>query len=154
MRRVVWLLVSLGFLSCATVKNYLEPGEGEAVYSHSVSIDQANIRSRLLVFVNEKYHSGKAVVQTDDPGLFIGNGRIYLQDVGVLGNTADMEMTFIVKYQDRSYSVKWIVKEIIHDGGMSYTENYWGMFKDSIKQKFKENDDELFAYLSKDSTSF
>lgn len=124
--------------------------QNEIVYEHNVDLTKDELRKKLILFANEKFISGKAVIQTDDDGLLAGNG---ISQLPISIPIIRMEFTFIVKYTDNNYRVKWIVKDLMTDLGRIVKRN-WGYYYDDIELVIKNNDEELFKYLSSTESNF
>lgn len=139
-------------ISC-TSTSYLTKEQTEKVYTHRINLDKSDIRKKLLLFVNENYHSAASVIQTDEDGIFAGNGIIILDEYGGIPGLASgvdvkAEITFIIQYSDKEYTAKWILKDIIA-ANKSTPSFYWGNYAKQLKYAFNENDQNLFHYLSK-----
>jgi hypothetical protein len=148
--------ITLFFFGCVPSKT-LTTEQSEKVFEHSLDMKQADIRSKLLLFANENFVSSKSVIQTDDNGLFSGNGIVTLKNTtGLFGeslNLTKMELTFLVRYSDNNYRVKWIVKDLFNDKG-SYINNIWGYYAEEIKTTIDGKDKQLFDYLADKENSF
>jgi len=145
------------FVAGCSISKYLTDEQTEKVFEHNIDLSKNKIRQRLILFANEQFVSGKSVIQTDDDGLFAGNGIVTLKEsTGLLGETLNitkMELTFIVKYSDNNYRVKWVVKNLSNDDG-SYAKNTWGYYAKDVKETLDRKDKELFKYLSSDKSDF
>lgn len=62
-----------------------------------------------------------------------------------------MDLTYIIKYTDNQYKVKWVVKDMMSNKG-SFTEDCWGYYEDEIRETIKKNDNKLFTYLANKGT--
>jgi hypothetical protein len=140
-----------------SISKPLTEGQGEKVFEHNVDLSKAEIKQKLVLFVNEKFVSAKAVIQTNEDGLFTGNGIVTVNEsTGMLGETLNItkaELTFVVKYSDNNYRVKWIVKDLLNDKG-SYSSDIWGYYAEDIEKCIKRNDDAMYKYLIDKSSEF
>jgi len=150
MKLLVIISVAGILLLQACYSNYLTKEESEKVFEHKVDLSKEEIRNRLILYANEEFVSSKAVIQTDEDGLLAGNGVVPL-DVFLIG--LRMKFTFIVKYTDDSYKVKWIVKDIFTNNG-SALPGVWGEYAGEIDEAIKKSDEDRFAYLSDNSSDF
>lgn len=146
------LACALYFLGC-TPSKFIADQDKEKVFQHEVSLSKPQVKERLVTYANEKFVSSKAVLQSNEDGLLSGNG--ISQVTSYLGNPIKMEFTFIVKYTDKSYKVKWIVKNLIMNG-TSMREDFWGYYMDAedIDTFFRKLDGDMFASLSSDNLNF
>lgn len=148
--RFIFFLFLIIIVGCAST-SYLTQEQSEKVFSHDVSLTKEQIKQKLLVFINENYYSGKSVLQTNEDGLLSGNGTIQIYEFA--GHPIFMDVTFIVKYDEKNYRVKWIVKDI-KDSKQSYARGYWGHYTEYIEKSIQENDSMMYKYLSTDQTDF
>jgi hypothetical protein len=135
-------------LSLAGCAGELTKEQSEMVYSHSVQISKADLKIKILSFINENYVSGKSVLQINEDGLISGN---VISQFALLSK---LEYSFIIKYQDSTYKVKCVVKRIIgyNDRDVDYSD--WGNYANKVKKEFDAFDNKLLAYLSKKTDDF
>jgi hypothetical protein len=129
--------------SCA---KELTKEQSENVYSHSVQLSKAELKLKILSFINENYMSGKSVLQINEDGLISGNV------VSQFAVITAMEYSFIIKYQDSTYKVKCIVKRMFR-GSEDVSASDWGYYADKVMKEFNSFDEKLFVYLSKKSNA-
>lgn len=145
-----FLILSFYLIGCVPTK-VLTDQEKEFVFSHEINLKKDKMKMRLLQYVNEKFVSGKAVIQTNEDGLLSGNGITQVRESkGLMGEIQDiikMEFTFIVKYDDNRYKIKWIVKDMSYSKG-SFSSDYWGFYKDDINTAIQDNDQKMYNYLN------
>ncbi|MCU7494727.1 MAG: hypothetical protein HF314_12200 [Ignavibacteria bacterium] len=152
----LFLLLSLYFIGCVPT-SVLTDKEKEFVFSHEVNLKKNEIKMRLLQYANENFVSGKAVIQTNEDGMLSGNGETTVKEYkGLLGETQsiiNMEFTFIVKYEDNKYKIKWIVKDMSTSKG-SFSTDYWGFYKDEIDTSITKYDQNLYDYMKNKDLNF
>ena len=154
MKYFVFILTALILLSC--MPSELTKEQSEVVYSHKIPLSKSDLKLKILSFVNEKYHSGKAVIQTNDDGIVSGN--IVISDFA--GNfivRTSLEYTFIIKYQDAAYKIKCIVKDIRNtDSRQTYSQNpsQWGSYAKEVQSAFDTFDTSLNNYLNEKNSEF
>ena len=151
--KLITIISALLILYNCSMSKELTKEQGEKVYEHKVELKEGDIKQKLLLFVNEKFMSGKSVIQTDTEGLFTGNGIVNLPDLPFGSGTIKMEITFMVKYSENNYKVKWIAKDLMTGAG-SISPNMWGYYSESIEKSIAENDKNLFDYLSDKTNEF
>ena len=122
--------------------------QSEVIYSHSVQLSKADLKVKILTFINENYMSGKSVIQFNEDGLIGGNV------ISQFALISKLEYSFTIKYQDNSYKVKCVVKRIIGFSGNDLANNDMANYADKIKKEFDEFDNKLFAALSKKAEDF
>lgn len=136
-----------------TPSKFIADQDKEKVFQHEVSLSKSQIKERIVTFVNEKYVSSKAVVQSNEDGLISGNG--VAQVSSYIGNPVQMEFTFIIKYTDNSYKIKWIAKNLIMNN-YPISEDQWGYYAsgEEINSFFATNDKNMFTYLKSENLNF
>jgi hypothetical protein len=146
------LFVTILSFNC-TPSKFIPEADQESIYSHDIDLPKAKIKEKLVLYVNEKFHSSKAVIQSNEDGLLSGNG--FAQITTYVMHAINTEFTFIIKYQDNNYRTKWIIKDVLMNAN-SIAQNYWGYYLESkeIKDFFKKHDDDMFAYISKNEVDF
>ena len=144
------IVLFLSLIVSCSLSKYLTQEQSEKIFEHQVTLTKPDIHEKLILFANEKFVSGKEVTQTDEDGLFVGNGIVQLpKDILIL----KMEFTYIVKYSDNKYKAKWIIKDLRTNSG-SIKQNIWGYYAEDIEKAFDRNDSDLFQYLSSDKSDF
>jgi hypothetical protein len=142
---VISTLAIFFIIGCA---GELTKEQSEIVYSHSVQLSKADLKIKILSFINETYMSGKSVIQTNEDGLISGNV------IAQFALVSKLDYSFIIKYQDSTYKVKCIVKGIIGWNNEYVDNNNTANYADKIKKEFDSFDLKLFTYLSKKSSDF
>lgn len=154
--------ILLFLASCTASHVSLLPEDKEQIFSHEVQIKKEDIHIQVIQFFNEKFVSGKSVIQSSEDGLITGNGifEIY-NSYGLLGEllwTAKVELTFLVKYIDNQYKTKFIVKRVFAQAPTGLptdqVEGVWGRYRDQINNTIKKLDDDLLSYLTKKDDKF
>jgi|WetSurMetagenome_2_1015567.scaffolds.fasta_scaffold43883_3 hypothetical protein len=143
--------MSLIFLfSCVTPKE-LTKEDSEKIYEHNLSLKQDEIKTKILTFVNENFYSGKAVIQTNDSNLISGNYTFSCGDFDPLGTIlVYADATFIIKYYDKNYKIKLILKDMStqsSDGKSPFAPNMWGNYSEEINENFETFDQALYNYM-------
>ena len=149
---VIILLSGLFIYGCIPSKQLTEE-QSAKVYEHSVTLSKDEIKQKVIFFVNEKFISGKAVTQNTEEGLFTGNGIVNLPDLPFGAGVVKMELTFMVKYMDNNYKVKWIVKDLSNNKG-SFDPGMWGYYSEYIEKSISKNDKDLFDYMTGKTGTF
>ena len=145
MKNILFSIIFIMFLGgCA---DQLTKEQSEVIYSHPVQFSKADLKLKILSFINENYVSGKAVLQVNEDGLISGNV------VSQFALITKLEYSFIIKYQDSSYKVKCIVKRMFR-GSEDVDANDWGNYADKVKKEFDAFDNSLFNALSKKVDDF
>jgi hypothetical protein len=124
---IFFFLLAIYFTGCIPSK-YIAENDQEKIFQHDLDLSKPKIKERLITFVNEKFTSSKAVMQNNEDGLFSGNG--IGQVTTYIGKSINMEFTFIVKYTDNNYKVKWVIKDIMMDTTPLLKEQ-WGFYVNS-----------------------
>lgn len=159
MRKSIYLgvFLCLIFSSCFTYRE-LTKEEAERVFEHKVNYSKSELKSKLLIFVNEKYVSAKSALQTADDGIISGNFYKYLGSYDPMGTQPQYgEFTFIIKYYDNGYKIKILVKSMETRGskGISdFPSNVWATYSKELQQVYENTDKEVFDYLSSKQTEF
>ena len=145
---LVSLIIVLLFQACGS--SPLTQNQSEKVFDYKIDLLKTEIKQRLILFTNEKFISSKAVIQTNEDGLFSGNGIVQLERSLPIIN---MELTFIVKYSDNNYKVKWIVKNLMVNNE-SMSQSVWGYYYEDIEESINKNNELLFDYLNNYENNF
>lgn len=147
-------------LNSCNIANYraLTKEESEKVYEHKVDLSQKELKTKLLIYINEKFHSSKSVIQINEEGLISGNA---IADLGcsdpLCAITNSLEFTFILKYEDNFYKIKYIVKNILSNsssGTQSLIPTSWGLYAEKIDEVFSILEFDLYNYLNKKNEIF
>ena len=153
---ILFVIISISFWGCFPSKE-LTKDQTEKIFAHNVNLKKEEIKQKLILFANEKFVSGKAVIQSNEDGFLAGNGIVQIHyHSDLLGeniNRVKMEFTFMVKYADNNYKVKWVVKDLTNDKG-SINQNLWGYYADEIEKSITNNDSEMFAYVTGKDDNF
>jgi hypothetical protein len=147
-------VASISFFGCSVTQ--LTPDQLEQTYTHETTIPQKEIKQKVLTFINEKFRSGKSVLQTNDEGILSGNGIVTIKErkglVGEVLSVIDMEFTFIIKFTENGYKIKWLVKNILANN-LPMQKEHWGYYAgEEIINTLKENDKNLFEYINNKNT--
>jgi hypothetical protein len=133
MKKFYYLIIvlSLSLCSCFSQKTLIKE-DREKIYEHSCKLSKEELKIKIMNFLNLYFISSKGVIQTNDDGIIAGN---YHSKLGWVGLTKVFPVyTFIIKYSDKSFKVKIVVKQIYM--GCAYCdlvdESKWGNFKDDI----------------------
>lgn len=148
------IVCNIIFSSCSMRE--LTKDESEVIYSHEVKSSKAELKMKILSFISEKFTSGKAVIQVNEDGLISGNSTI-LNLSQFLTIRTSFEYTFIVKYQDNSYKVKCIAKNLYNtDSNSTYdlSPSGWGQYATDIKKTFDDFDKSLNDYITSKIDNF
>ena len=152
----IFLVLSISLVGCVPSAT-LTKEQTEKIYSHEVNLKKDELKRKLLLYVNETFVSGKTVLQTNEDGLLSGNGIVDLKKIkGLMGETISiikMELTFIIKYDDGNYKVKWVVKDLSNEKGI-FSRDYWGYYTADIEKTIADNDKELSDYVSNKANDF
>lgn len=158
MKAILTAIALLSLAGCVP-GDALRPEEQEQIYSHGVQLKKEAIRTMAIQFINEKFISGKAVTQAMEEGMVVGNGIVFVcnESFGIV--TYNMELTFLVKYVDGQYKVKFVIKRLMATNNTTGRETevspeHWGGHRQEINAAVKKLDFEFFDYLSNKDDKF
>jgi len=157
MKNLLLLFVILITACTPLIEKDLLPNEKEMVFEHQTKLSKAELKTRLIMFVNEGFHSGKAVIQSNEDGLLTGNYTTFLANLDALGYIKYFgEFTFLFKYSDNNYKLKVLIKNIYsfkegrNDGDLP--PRLFGTYSEQIVNEYKRFDATLNDYLSSNNT--
>lgn len=149
------LFLPFFILSCVSQKE-LTKEESEKIYEHQVQLNESEIKDKILTFVNENFYSGKAVIQTNEQNLISGNYNFFCSDFDPLGSMQVFcDATFIIKYYENSYKIKFVVKEMFtrsSSGVGNLSSTLWGNYAEDINNNFTSFDKALLEYIQSADT--
>ncbi len=156
MRTLVFLFSSLLIISC-TMKT-LSKQQKENVFTHKVDLSQKELKQKITQFIAENFNSAKSVIQTNDDNLISGNGILNLS-TNFMGMSYDMNMTFLIKYEDHQYKLKTILKNITLSSAtdpipVNVHPGNWQYHLSDVKRVFKEFDAKLYTYITNKDSEF
>jgi hypothetical protein len=137
-------------ISCVPPQ-YLTKEQSERIVEHNVNLSKEEIKINVLSYINEKFGSGKAVIQSNEDGFIAGNVIFYIGASDLLGLYGDyLETTFLIKYQTNNYRVKYIIKNLYTEirGKIDIHPYYWGKYSAKIDSALTNFDNDLLKYLS------
>jgi len=155
MKKAIFLLsfLSLILSGCANYKE-LTKDESEAIFAHEVQLNKEDLKRKILLYLNENILSAKAAIQTSEDGLITAN-FISILDAGNLLSPIqyDGHFTALIKYTDKSYKLKILIKDITSNNVSIYS-SAWGAWNEQIVAKYKKFDLDLFNYIQSTHTDF